>query len=436
MTAPVVAVLGAGAAGLAGALELCDQGHSPVVIEAAARAGGKVSSIREGGYLMERAALGLLDRQGDLAPLAQRLGLALLPAGPRARNRWVYRDGKLRTPFATLSFAEKLSLLGEPWRKAGDPLADSVTDFCKRRLGKAGAFLADALQTGIYAGDPDRLSLAACFPSLAELERTSGSLARGMMQAPKSPVPRPRLASFAGGLQELTSALAARLGPCLRLSTSVRKIFREGARYRLSLRDPGGVSELLVDRLLIALPAPDAADALDALDPALADELRALKAAPIAMVHLGVKSADVLARTDGFGLIAPGSAQLGTLLPASLWEGRAPAGHVLLSTLVGGAQHPAAAGLPDDELVAAVREELHRTLRLRLDSEPSLVRIVRWPQAVPQYERGHLERVASLEARAGAHAGLRLTGAWYRGVSVLDCLRDGKAQARALAALH
>lgn len=438
-----VAVIGAGAAGLAAGVLLKDAGVDVVVLDGAERAGGKVGTVREGGFLIERAALGLLDRAGELVPIAHRLKVPIWAASKAAKRRWVVRDGKLHAlpsgPFSAastplLTFREKLRLLREPWVPGKKDGADeSVRTFFARRLGPGGAFLADALQTGIYAGDADRLEVAAAFPFLAAAESRAGSLVRAVLTRPKAQGPkRPpaRLSSFPLGLSQLMEGLGALLGPALRLRTKATSLRRDGARWKIAT-DAG---ELDAARVLIAAPAPQAAELLEPVDAALAARLRELRAAPVTSVHLGVRRADVEGDTRGFGLLSPGRPVLGTLLPASLWPGRAPEGHLLLTTLCGGARHPEVAALPDAELVALVREELARTVRLKPSAQPALVRVVRWPQAVPQYELGHRARIALIEELTARHPGLALTGAWYRGVSVLDCLRDGKRQAERLLA--
>ena len=447
-------VIGAGAAGLAAALAFQNAGVEVVVLEADAHAGGKLQTIRDQGYLIERAAIGLLDREGDLRPLADRLGLPLLPARKSARHRWVTRDGEVhRLPAGPLSFglsglfsgSEKRRLLREPWvagKTSAEP--ESVRGFFERRLGPAGAFLAEAIQTGIYAGDADRLDVQACFPSLVAAEARAGSVVRGMLRRPK-PAPadggpivarprRARLTSFAAGLEALPLAMAAALGPRVRLSTRVVALGQGSTQWIVRAAGPTGMTDLQADAIVLAVPAPQAAALLGPLDTGLADLLRTLAAAPITTVHFGVRRADVAHRLNGFGLLSPGRPVIGTLFPSSLWEGRAPEGSALLSSLVGGARSPAAAALPDADLVALVREELSRTVGLPAAAPAELTRIVRWPQAVPQYEVGHLATVASLEERAAAFPRLALTGAWYRGVSVLDCLRDGRRQAERLIA--
>jgi oxygen-dependent protoporphyrinogen oxidase len=125
-------------------------------------------------------------------------------------------------------------------------------------------------------------------------------------------------------------------------------------------------------------------------------------------------------------MLRPGRPVVGALFPAALWPDRAPRGRVLLTAVVGGARHPAHAQLADEQLRELTRAELH------LPRLPDLVGVVRWPEAIPQYEPGHRARIAAIEARLSAHAGLELAGSWYHGVSVLDCLRDGRRAAERL----
>lgn len=433
MTAAVV--LGAGATGLAAALELRDRGREVVLLEASGRAGGKLGSRRENGFLLETAAVGLLDREGDLAPLAARLGLTLLPAAAGAR--YLQRDGKVHAlPANPLALAssrlfsakEKVSLLGEPLRPRSG--AQSVSDFFARRLGPAGRFLGDALQTGIYAGDPAGLELRSCFPQLARLEARHGSLLRGLFAEGRRKGPRARLSSFDGGLEELVAALAKAAGPSLRTGARALSV-REGASgFHLVVDEGSAQSELTTRALLVTLPAPAAAAVLEPLDAQLAARLRELRAAPLTLVHLGVRDQDVGPRARSFGLLSPGRPVAGTLFPAALWPGRAPAGHTLITALVGGARATQAAALSEVELHLLVREELGRTIGLR--GEPELLGVTRWPEAIPQYTLGHRARVAEIDRLTAAHPGLRLAGSWLRGVSVLDCLREGRRAAAAL----
>ena len=129
----------------------------------------------------------------------------------------------------------------------------------------------------------------------------------------------------------------------------------------------------------------------------------------------------------GFGILRPGRPVVGALFPGALFPGRAPAGSVLISALVGGARHASVASQSDGDLAALVGSELKMT------AAPRLLRVVRWTDALPQYLLGHGGRIAEIEQLTAEHPGLELAGAFYRGVGVIDCLRDG---ARAASRLH
>jgi oxygen-dependent protoporphyrinogen oxidase len=425
-------VAGAGAAGLSAAYELRRRGANPVVVEAADRAGGVLGTDEQEGFLTERAALALLDRTGELARLCAELGLSRMYAGAAAKERYLERNGTvyalprgpgefLRT--GLLDRAEKVSLLAEPFRRRSPPDA-SVARFFGKRLGKAGPFLGDAIQTGIHAGDPETLEMASCFPHLFQLEQRHGSILRGLLAAPRGS--RARLSSFRGGLRELVEALAKAVGPGLRLGTRLIAIAKHGAAFRLQLEDRAGRGELVADKLIVALPAPQAAEVLAGIAPRLAERLRALTAAPISLVHLAARSEDVGPLQRSFGILRPGRPVVGALFPGALFPGRAPEGSALISALVGGARHATAASRPDADLVELVRSELKMT------ATPRLLRVVRWSHALPQYLLGHAGRIAEIEQLTASQAGLELAGAFYRGVGVIDCLRDGARAASRL----
>jgi oxygen-dependent protoporphyrinogen oxidase len=432
MAHPAV-VVGAGAAGLSAAMALRDRGVETLLLEAEDRAGGKVGTESRRGFLLERAALGILDRSGEFAELCAALGITPQPASPAASLRFLERNGTvhalprgpgeaLRTRLLTMR--EKLALLGEPFR-GPTPDESTVAEFFAHRFGAGGRFLGDAIQTGVHAADPERLELRTAFPTLHALATAGkGSLVRGAWAHLGRNRRRARLASFGGGMQELVDSLARRTTPALK--TRVVAIRPAPRGFRLQVESGGVATEIEAERVVLAIPAPRAADALRGMSPELAARLRTLKAAPISLVHLAVKPEDVSPLHRGFGLLRPGRAVLGALFPAALWPGRAPEGQVLLSALVGGSRHADAAAMPDEQLVELVRDELH----LRGAVEP--LRIVRWAEAIPQYEAGHGARIAEIERLAAMYPRLELAGAWYRGVGVLDCLRDGRRAAQSL----
>jgi oxygen-dependent protoporphyrinogen oxidase len=248
-----------------------------------------------------------------------------------------------------------------------------------------------------------------------------------------------RLTSFREGTEALVRALVRSLeadGVALALGTrasSLRPL--PGGGYALALA--GGAAALEADAVVLAGTARESASILEALEPEVAADLRSIESAPLAVVALGWDAARLGHPLDGFGFLAPrgeGLRVLGALWDSSVFPGRAPAGRALVRAMVGGATDPAAAALPEGELVELVRGDLERTMGIA--AKPDLVRVFRYPLGIPQYTVGHLERLERIEARLRSRPGLVLAGSSYRGVAINACVAEAPAVAgRVLAAL-
>jgi oxygen-dependent protoporphyrinogen oxidase len=439
-----VAIAGGGISGLALAHALRARRVEAVVLEAGARAGGKIRSDLSAGYLTEDGPTGFLDREPAVRALVKELGLEarLLPASDAAKKRFLWmRERLIPLPLSPpaflasglLPFSAKLRIamdLVVPRGRGGHD--ETVLDFASRRIGsRAARALVDPMVAGIFAGDAAQLSLKSAFPRMAELEREHRSLILAMARLGRGGAPSGVLTSFRAGMQEIVDALATRLENAVTLDVSVSEVRpRAGGGFLLR----GGGAEIEADAAVLAMPADGAADAVAAVDPAAADRLRAIPYAPVAVVHLGFPRAAVGHALDGFGFLVPSSERLsvlGTLFPSSIFPGRAGEGTVLLTSMVGGARHPALVELDDDALVALVRADLQRALDVR--APPAFVRIVRWPRAIPQYTVGHAERVAAVEAAELRRPGLYFTGNAYRGVSFNECVKHAAPLAERIA---
>jgi oxygen-dependent protoporphyrinogen oxidase len=205
--------------------------------------------------------------------------------------------------------------------------------------------------------------------------------------------------------------------------------------WRIELEDGHTVE---AERLILALPAPRAAPLIAGANPELAGTLSTIPFAKVAMVALAYRESDVPRPLDGYGYLvarSEGSDTLGVVWESSLFRGRAPGGHVLLRTMLGGARRPGVAARGEDELVAAARREVAATLGI--SAAPVHTWVHRWPEAIAQYERGHLERVAAARAQAAQSGGLDLCGASYDGASFAGAVWSGeRAAERALEALQ
>jgi oxygen-dependent protoporphyrinogen oxidase len=449
-----VAVVGAGIAGLVAAHRLEQRARAaglPIdlaVLEAEPRAGGHACTIREDGFLVEAGPNGWLarPREPHLLELARELGLdsRLIEANPAAKKRFVKLDGRLeRAPdgpptllqTGALSPLGKLRLMLEPWaRPAADGVEETVFEFAERRIGREAAErLVDAAISGISAGDSKRLSVRAAFPLMIEMEREHGSLIRAMMARQREGATR--LLSFDGGLAVLVDALRARLDAVIHTGKAARGVARRNGAWRIE-REDGPIVE--AEELVLALPAPRAATLVSAENPELAATLSTIPFAKVAMVALAYREADVPRPLDGYGYLvarSEGSDVLGVVWESSLFVGRAPVGHVLLRVMMGGARRPDTASRGEPELIATARSEIAGTLGITTAPERTWVR--RWPEAIAQYERGHLERVAAARAQAARSGGLDLCGSSYDGASFGGAALSGERSAeRVMAAIE
>ncbi len=437
-----VAVVGGGVAGLTAALALRDR-HDVVVFEREGLAGGKIRSQRIGGFLFEWGPGGFLSGSEELRALVREVGLddALTEAGPAAKNRFIYWNGRLHQlpakppqmlAMSLLSPGGKLRALGELFvarrvaREGSDD--ESVYRFMERRFGRevAERIAAPAL-LGISGGDAASTSLAAVFPRVTGLEREYGSVIRGMMREKRKPG---RFCTFAdGGMQRLTDRIVERLGSRLRLGVAVRRIERQAEGWRI-VHDGG---EMLAGAVVVATPSDVAAGLLAGVDAALAAQLHRIAYAPMRTVGIAFRGTDVPAPLDGFGFLAArgsGVRILGATYTSTIVPAHAPAGSVYLRIFMGGAADPEAASLDPERAKTLVRSDLAKVLGIT--AEPVAYHEATWPKAIPQYALRQRATVKAIEEIAAAHAGLMLTGNAYRGLGVGDTVSDARAVARSL----
>jgi protoporphyrinogen/coproporphyrinogen III oxidase len=452
MTSSVPAiVVGGGISGLVCAYALSKAGVEAQVLEASRHAGGVIASERRDGFLLE---LGPQSFSGTpaLRTLCAELGIAdQLIEAPAGAPRYVLIDGAFKAvplnPAALLT--SSLLSVRTKWRIARDafgttraPEADeSVAAFVRRKFGEE---LLDRLMgpfvSGIYAGDPECLSLRSAFPQLREAERSAGSVIRGMMRAAKSnegPRERPTLLSFRDGNKTLVQALAAKIGSRLRsgaeaLGIGVRR--EAGAvRFEVRIRQGGSEQVVVAERLVLATSADVAGALLRDVNAAFEPVLAGIEYAPVAVVSLGYRREDVGHSLEGFGFLAPRSSGLrvlGSVWNSSLFPGRAPEGHVLLTSFVGGATDQGAAALSGEDLADLVHREVAPLLQIRGAAVFSHVQIYR--RALPQYNIGHEERLLALERLRGELPGLFFVGNYSRGPAIGSCVELGIATAGAL----
>jgi oxygen-dependent protoporphyrinogen oxidase len=329
----------------------------------------------------------------------------------------------------------KFRALAEPLiraRRAADD--ESVAAFVRRRFGPEMVdYGVEPFVAGIFAGDPEALSMRSSFPQLVAWERDSGSVVWGLLRTRVKPggARRPlRVFSFRDGVGQLPRALETALGP--RVVTGarvdrVRREIRDGIpRFLVSAECGGQTRGFSADHLVIATPADVTSKLVADLSPPLSGQLEQIPYAPVGLVHLGVREASIARWPSGSGCLVPkceGLPILGSLWSSNVYPDRSPKGTVLLTNYVGGMRDPDVLKWTDRELTDLVVGTLRDLIGLT--GSPDFVRVVRHPRAIPQYLIGHAARVETITRLLGPMEGLYLTGNYLRGVSVRDCLTHG-----------
>lgn len=466
-----VIIIGGGISGLSTAWLLRDKAHKAgveldlILLEKEDRVGGKIWSIHEEGYTCEWGPNGFLDSKPQTLDLCSALNVEerLHRSNDNARKRFIFSGGELhRLPEGGPSFLKsrliswpgKLRLALEPTpfiSPAPQGVDETLAAFGRRRLGKEALDkLIAPMVSGIFAGDPETMSLVSCFPRIAELEREYGGLIRAMIMLAKKKKkdmaegkivssaagPGGVLTSFREGIQYLADALLASLDGIVKRGSAVARVEKgQGRPYRVLCADG---SEHEADLVIAASPAYAVAGMLDGFDVEVSKVLRQIPYASMTVVCFGYERDRIAHPLDGFGYLIPkkeGCSTLGTLWDSSMFENRAPEGKVLLRSMMGGACFPEYVKLGDDEVVARVRRDLKAAMGI--EAAPSFVRIFRHPQAIPQYTAGHGKRLEALDSLLKGHPGLILTGNSYRGIGLNDCVAAAqRASDEALALLR
>jgi oxygen-dependent protoporphyrinogen oxidase len=438
-----IAIIGGGISGLSLAYYLLEKDPSLdiTVFESQKRPGGKIWTDKAEGFLCEWGVNGFLDNRPKTLELSKKLSLEPLRSADAARKRFIFSGGVLHrlpeSPAAfiastLLSFRGKLRIMAEPLIQGKAMEDESLAGFARRRLGaEAYEKLIDPMASGIYAGNPESLSLRACFPRIYELEKKYGGLIKGMLklrkeqkkQGSKEKVgagPGGTLTSFQNGMGSLIQTLNDVLGNRIRLGYRALSLEVRTRGYVLHFADG---SSFEAANVVLASPAYAAAEIVKNLDKKLSGLLSGIPYPSVSVACFGYKKEKISGDLNAFGYLIPSREKrtiLGTLYDSSIFQGRAPEGYALLRSMVGGARASDLALQKDSALIDMIRNELSDIIGIK--SAPDFVRIYRHEMAIPQYTLGHIGRLENMDALLARHKGLFLTGNAYRGISLNDCI--------------
>jgi protoporphyrinogen/coproporphyrinogen III oxidase len=460
-----VVVVGGGIAGLAAAHRLIELNNEKsldlevMLIEASPRLGGVIATEKVGDFIVEAGPDSFITEKPWALRLCERLGLASRLVSTQAANHKIYvvHKGKLQAlpegffllaptrlwPFVQtplFSLSGKLRMAAEIFLPRGAMDRDeSLGAFVRRRFGaEALDRVAQPLIGGIYAADPDQLSLSATMPRFKDMERTRRSVTLSMISEQRRRARNRETGSgarwslfvtLAGGMQELVERIASRLAGCVRLNTPIIRLARDTDKKLWKITT--GLNEIdEADSVILATPSFQTAELLGGVTPSAADDLQQVTYTSTATVSLAFRQTDFPNKLDSFGFVVPAIEQrkiMACTFSSLKYPGRVPEGYVLLRAFVGGSLQPDLFQDDDATMVKNVRAELAGLLGVT--AQPFFSRLWRHPHSMPQYFVGHDARIKRIEADLNRFPTLALAGSAYRGVGISDCVRTGEEAA-------
>ena len=459
-----VVVVGGGIAGLSAAHRLTESKRADLdvtLLEGSNRFGGTIRTIELGGCLVELGPDSFLSTKPWLADLAGRLGVAdrIIPTSSTHRGAQVVHRGRLHplpdgflmmapTRFWPMATTSLFSWTGKarcaldlvlPRRPANDD--ESLGAFVRRRFG--GEVLERVVQPligGIYAGDPDSLSLKATIPRFLEMEARHRSVIKAMVAQRRAAAKRESgsssgsgarygaLHSFDRGMETIVQALTRRLpSEAMHTLAEAVSLSRNGNLWNLTC---GNGRQFGADAVILALPSRKAAALLHGTDVDLANELAAIPHASSAVVNLVYRREDVPHPLDCFGFVVPAAEErkiIACTFSSVKFPDRAPEGVVLMRAFIGGSLQQELLEEDDGALQRMAGEELRDLMGIEAAPRHSV--LSRYPDAMPQYLVGHSGRMERIESLIGRHTGLALAGNAYGGVGLPDCVHSGEQAA-------
>lgn len=442
-----VAIIGGGITGLTAAFRLSQKQVPVTLYEAGNRVGGPIQTLCENGYLSEYGPNTILETSPKIGSLIRDLGLEprRIDSNPAMNKNYIIRNRKLvQLPMGAVRFlasplfsiSAKVRLSFEPFIRTKPKTDDeSLADFVVRRVGRE--FLDYAINpfvTGVYAGNPEDLSVRYGFPKLKALEDKYGSIMMGAVLGARERKKRPEIEkakakklSFDDGLQILPDTIHAKLGSAVEMNSEVTRLRPATDGWIVTLKVNGREEQRTHSAVILAAPAYRTAQIqIESEQPNYFSLLKEIVHPPVARIVTGFRREDVQDPLDGFGFLVPKAEKLnilGTTFSSSIFPNRAPAGHVLLTTFIGGCRQPELATLPADKLFDLTLRDLQRILGVR--GKPTYQHHVLFPWAIPQYNVGHKKFVDFMNETEARMPGLYFAGNYRDGISAGSSIVSG-----------
>lgn len=440
-----ILVLGAGISGLAAAHWLEKEGYQVHILEKGSEPGGAMFTRQKDGFLVDYGPNSGLETSPLISRIAKDVGIYddMIYANEEGDTRYILRDNKLKAlPTGGKAFLKadlfstkgKLRLAAEPFiGRSEDGYYQSISEFVTRRLGKE--FLDYAINpfvSGVYAGDPDKLSVKSAFPKLYALEEKYGGLIKGMIKGAKERKQRSeeskqsaKMFSFINGMQTFPKAIANNLNATIEFNSEVSQISKTNEGWKVNYTSSGFDKEISADAVYSTIPAHTLAGILKDIDPKVSEHLEDIYYPPVMVLYLGYDKKQIGQPLDGFGYLIPSKEKktfLGAIWSSTIFIQRTEKDKASFTLFVGGARAPHLFDRDHEELTQTVIKEFQEIMQI--EGQPVFRESKFWKKAIPQYNIGYIEHERYFEEFESNNPGLFLGGNYRGGISVGDCVKN------------
>ena len=447
MSSKKIVTLGAGISGLATSYLLHKNGFDITILEKKKEAGGSMESVFESNFLFDRGPNSGLETSPLIGQMVDELGIReqMVYANKKGNKRYILRNNQLyplpMSPPAFLktklfSTSAKLRLMAEPFiGRSKDGYYQSIAEFVKRRLGKE--FLDYAINpfvAGVYAGNPEDLSVKSAFPKLYELEEKYGGLIVGTIKSIKERKQRAekskqsaKMFSFKDGMQAFPAAVSKYMGSRVITSADVHSIEKKENCFKVNYKTGNIEESVECDAVLSTIPAYSASEIFKPFDEKLSEHLNNIYYPPVLVLYLGYNEKDIKQPLDGFGFLIPAKEKksfLGAIWSSVLFPKRAPEGQASFTLFIGGSRNPEIGSIDKEILFKKSRNEFESIMKIT--GEPVFIDYRYWNKAIPQYNVGYIEHEKYFTEFEKNNPGIFLSGNYRGGISVGDCIKNAE----------
>lgn len=424
-------ILGGGISGLVAAYSQHKKGKNILLLEASNRLGGVIQTITKDGYRLEQGPNSILTN-AELSQLIEDLGISekVRKNEEIASTRYLlYKDMPLKMApswsllkSGFLNFSMVWAFLSERFRKKGELEDESIADFIRRRLnGDILNRMINPLVTGVYAGDPEKLSLRSTFKKLYAMEQDYGSLVKAMFNRDKNAHKREAL-SFEGGLNTLIEGLTNNLDGKIKTGAMITKVKPVEAGFEVSFEKEGETETVLAKELISTLPTTTTSTVFDFMDADLRNELNQIEYAPMLLLYLGYPKENVGQELNGFGYLnaqQENQPYLGGIWTSAIFPEVAKEGNELFTLFVGGVNNKAVA-TNKEEAIEKAKKAFEKHMKIKGGS--SFQSHYLYERAIPQFNLGHYKVMDKVDDVEKLYPGLHISGNWRTGVAIGDCV--------------